>query len=108
MMLRRARAWVALILLIVGSVVALSTDSIAVGQRSPDAKPPAGEFVWHDLVTDNPSVARAFYGALFGWTFEDGEGVDPGYTIIRHEGRPVGGIVPLQREGDDTPVAQWL
>ena len=53
-----------------------------------------GEFVWHDLVTDDQSACRAFYGALFGWTFEAGDGIDPGYTIIKHDGVPIGGIVP--------------
>ena len=52
-----------------------------------------GEFVWHDLVTDDASACRAFYGALFGWTFEAGDGIDPGYTIIKHDGVPIGGIV---------------
>jgi predicted enzyme related to lactoylglutathione lyase len=108
MMFRRARAHEALAILLLGLALALATESIAQGPRPSEVKPPAGEFVWHDLVTDNPAACRAFYGALFGWTFEEGEGVDPGYTIIRHEGRLVGGMVLLQRRGDETPVAQWL
>ena len=67
-----------------------------------------GEFVWHDLVTDNPGASRAFYGALFGWTFDTGAGVDPGYTIIKHGERPVGGIVPRKRAPDEEVGAQWL
>jgi predicted enzyme related to lactoylglutathione lyase len=67
-----------------------------------------GEFVWHDLVTDDPSASRAFYGSLFGWTFDTGDGVDPRYTIIKHNGVPIGGIV----RSDPTPgtdfIAQWL
>jgi predicted enzyme related to lactoylglutathione lyase len=86
----------------------------AIGAARPGAAgaaPPAvvtGAFVWHDLVTPDPSGSRAFYKALFNWTFEDGKGIDPGYTIIRHEGEPIGGIVPLQRSGPDAPTAQWL
>lgn len=68
----------------------------------------AGEFVWHDLVTENPAASRAFYGALFGWTFEAGEGIDPGYTIIKQDGRPIGGIViPKTPQGTEA-IAQWL
>jgi predicted enzyme related to lactoylglutathione lyase len=67
-----------------------------------------GEFVWHDLVTSNPAGARAFYGGLLGWTFEAGEGVDPGYTVIGYGGRRIGGIVQPQRRDDQAPVAQWL
>jgi hypothetical protein len=68
---------------------------------------PAGAFVWHDLVTDNPAACRAFYAALLGWTFEDGEGVDPGYTIIRHGGVPIGGIVTRPRVAQEA-AAQWI
>jgi predicted enzyme related to lactoylglutathione lyase len=86
----------------------------AIGAARPGAAgaaPPAvvtGAFVWHDLVTPDPAASRAFYKALFNWTFEDGKGIDPGYTIIRHEGQPIGGIVPLKRSGADAPTAQWL
>ncbi|HZJ33615.1 MAG TPA: VOC family protein [Vicinamibacterales bacterium] len=64
-----------------------------------------GRFVWHDLVTADVMKSRAFYGQLFGWTFEAGAGIDPGYTIIKHQGQQIGGIVP--REGTNV-TAQWL
>jgi predicted enzyme related to lactoylglutathione lyase len=67
----------------------------------------AGEFVWHDLVTVDAEASRAFYAALFGWTFEAAQGVDPGYTIIRHEGQWIGGIVE-PRDKSQADVAQWL
>src|SRR5688572_27808555 len=66
-----------------------------------------GAFVWHDLVTANPAGARLFYGSLFGWTFEEGDGIDPGYTIIRHEGRPIGGLVQQPDKAEST-TAQWI
>jgi predicted enzyme related to lactoylglutathione lyase len=93
--------------------VVLLAGTVATSTRPLQAPPPspktaAGEFVWHDLVTDNPALCRAFYGALFGWTFEAGEGIDPGYTIIKHEGRPIGGIVTRARKPDDAGGAQWL
>ena len=68
----------------------------------------AGEFVWHDLVTENPAASRAFYGALFGWTFEAADGIDPGYTMIKHDGRPIGGIVVPRRPPGTEAIAQWL
>jgi len=80
--------------------------------REPLASVPAlavpGEFVWHDLVTDDQSACRAFYGALFGWTFEAGDGIDPGYTIIKHDGVPIGGIVSRTKKPDSRFIAQWL
>ena len=91
---------------IVASVAALPPQSSGTAPVSP-APASAGAFVWHDLVTDNPAACRAFYAALLGWTFEDGEGVDPGYTIIRHQGQPIGGIVTRPQSADGA-AAQWI
>jgi predicted enzyme related to lactoylglutathione lyase len=88
------------------SMSAVAPDPHAQTRDASKGSGAAGEFVWHDLVTANPAVSRAFYGGLFGWAFERGEGIDPGYIIIRHEGRPIGGIVqPRERHA---AVAQWL
>jgi predicted enzyme related to lactoylglutathione lyase len=89
-------------------LVVVSAMLLAVGASpGPEARP-AGEFVWHDLLTDNPAASRAFYGALFGWTFEETDGIDPGYTLIRHDGRPLGGIVPHTPGERAEGGAQWL
>jgi predicted enzyme related to lactoylglutathione lyase len=84
--------------------------SLGASSRTPvSSLPPAhaGEFVWHDLVTNDPAACRTFYGALFGWTFEPSGGIDPGYQIIRQAGLPIGGIVPL-KDTSSAVVAQWL
>jgi uncharacterized protein len=85
-----------------------ATAPYAVPLAPQPAAAAAGAFVWHDLVTDNPARCRAFYGALFGWTFEAGEGLDPGYTLIRHDGELVGGIVRQAQKDRATGAAQWL
>ena len=100
------RGIVALVVVVGGA--AASQAPFAATFRAAAATPPTGEFVWRDLVTPNPEPCRAFYRALLGWTFEDGHGVDPGYTIIKHEGRPIGGIVRRQPRQGEPPVAQWL
>jgi predicted enzyme related to lactoylglutathione lyase len=69
------------------------------------AAPRAGEFVWHDLVTDDVAASRTFYGSLFGWTFHAGKGVVPDYVMIRQGGEPIGGIVSVAR---DKAPPQWL
>jgi uncharacterized protein len=95
------------VLLSLSGGAAVSGRALAAAQQPPPVTA-AGEFVWHDLVTQEPAAARAFYGALFGWTFEAGEGIDPGYTIIKHDGRPIGGlVVPKSKQGSEA-VAQWL
>ena len=97
---RHIRVAVVAAVLLAGGTAAWSQSS-----RPAVTVAPSGAFVWHDLVTQDPDAARAFYGALFGWTFEEGKGVDPGYIIIKHDGRQIGGIVRPRSEGI---AAQWL
>lgn len=95
---------------VLAGVTAAALVSLAARQPPPPAAAravAAGEFVWHDLVTDNPAACRAFYSALFGWTFEESEGIDPGYLMIKQQGLPMGGLVTLRRTTDPV-VAQWL
>jgi uncharacterized protein len=61
---------------------------------------PPGTFSWVDLNTDDPEGAKAFYGALFGWDYEDipiGEGAS--YSMARIDGHSVAALGPLQGEG---------
>lgn len=78
------------------------------GQHDP------GRIVWRDLITDEPASSRRFYEELFGWEFESvgnlfnlgGEDV---YSLIRHNGRLIGGMVNenrLKNQADD--ISQWV
>lgn len=63
-----------------------------------------GKFVWNDLLTDDISVAKAFYGELFGWTFEQlGD-----YTLIKNMDQGIGGMVQVGEASGTTGVARWL
>lgn len=65
-----------------------------------------GEFVWFDLLVDNPEKAKTFYGGLFGWTFESlGDG---DYDTILLDGRPIGGLIQHEPENDSEPDDIWL
>lgn len=66
-----------------------------------------GKFVWHDLITHDVSAVKLFYAGVFGWRFEDLPGTDR-YTLIRHDGRMIGGIVYSDRKVDGKPVSQWV
>jgi predicted enzyme related to lactoylglutathione lyase len=72
-----------------------------------------GAVVWYDLLSRDVPAARRFYGALFGWTFETvglhlGVTRTDGYTIIRHHGRPIGGIVDATLLPATQNVSQWI
>jgi predicted enzyme related to lactoylglutathione lyase len=48
-----------------------------------------GAFSWSELLTDDTAGARAFYPAVFGWTFDETDG----YTEWKVDGRSVAGMM---------------
>jgi predicted enzyme related to lactoylglutathione lyase len=67
-----------------------------------------GQFVWHDLVTDDVDGAKAFYGALFGWRFDDVRSEAGLYSVVRRNGRAIGGIVAIDDADANVASARWL
>ncbi len=51
----------------------------------------AGEFVWHDLLTGEPEIAKKFYGSLLGWGFENAGRA----TLIKIDQRVIGSIMEM-------------
>ncbi|MCE9670711.1 VOC family protein [Myxococcus stipitatus] len=51
-----------------------------------------GTPTWMDLMTLDLDKARAFYGDLFGWTFDIGPKEAGYYTLCQLGGRPVAGL----------------
>lgn len=55
-----------------------------------------GALVWNEALVADPDAGRAFYGDIFGHTYEPLEGAATGdYTTIHLGGPPVGGIGPV-------------
>jgi len=65
-----------------------------------------GRVVWVDLLTGDLDGAKAFYGGMFGWTFESVPGIDD-YILIRADGERMGGILEVDSKEHDN-VSQWL
>jgi uncharacterized protein len=60
---------------------------------------PAGNFVWMELSTTDPSAAKHFYSSLFGWQTEDMPmGPEMIYTLFRLNGRDIGGAYTMKPE----------
>jgi predicted enzyme related to lactoylglutathione lyase len=56
-----------------------------------------GSLAWNELMTDDPSAARQFYGAVFGFTFDAvAEAGDTDYTTFKTSGNPLGGLGAAQ------------
>lgn len=72
-----------------------------------------GKVVWHDLISDTPEASKRFYQELFGWEFEE-VGMSLGifnaidYTLIRHNGRLIGGMVNQAQLPAREDISQWI
>ena len=54
---------------------------------------PDGMFSWVDLATTDAAGAKAFYGELFGWSFEDlATDMGPVYSMAKLKGHNVAGL----------------
>lgn len=71
-----------------------------------DSPPPAGAFLWDELVTSDVEAARSFYADVFGWGVTDmdmGEGGT--YTVFTRGEQQVAGA--MQKRGGEGG-ATWL
>jgi uncharacterized protein len=66
-----------------------------------------GKVVWADLVTPDLDAAKRFYGALFGWTFNDVPG-DRNYALALLEGEPVAGLFQKPLPAGQSKQPAWL
>ncbi len=67
-----------------------------------------GGIAWNELNTRDLAAAKEFYGAVFGWTFQDQEAGDGNYSMIVLGERPVGGILDMAERGVPEQVpAHW-
>lgn len=92
------------------STLSVDLPSITEGATS-DRLP--GKIVWRELLTNDPEASKRFYGELFDWQFESvGSGANLGsdtdYTLIRHNGRPIGGMVDTVALNNRTDISQWI
>lgn len=105
-MIARLRLTVTGILLLVlagGVIAAPNFPPIGVaGQHHP------GKFIWFDLVTNDLTAARRFYGAVFGWQFRTIGEAPASYTVIEDDGRNVGGMFMHAPPPGATTSARWL
>jgi uncharacterized protein len=62
-----------------------------------------GAFSWNELMTRDPDAAAAFYGQLFGWTFEKMDMGMP-YQVIKADGTSVGGLMGMPPNAPPMPM----
>ena len=102
----------AAIFTIIGGCTGFSVNMPAVTDNPTEARLP-GKVIWHDLLTDTPEASKRFYSELFGWEFQE-LGINLGfartvnYTLIRHNGELIGGMVDQSRLDTRADISQWV
>ncbi len=71
---------------------------------SPGAESHPGKFIWVDLLTPNVSSAMAFYGGLFGWTFEQQDR----NTLVLNRGVPIASLIQHPNADAGVTEALWV
>ncbi len=103
---RSALAGAAFALAIAGPASSATAAPVTVNPKQEASLP--GKFVWFDGVTDDPAASEAFYGAVFGWTFEGVGAGEHRYTLIRNAGRNIGGLILRPRDSGAARGARWI
>jgi len=90
-----------------------STANMPAITEAPTQVTLSGKVVWHDLISDTPEASKQFYQELFGWEFEE-VGMRLGifnaidYSLIRHNGRLIGGMVNQAQLQTSEDISQWI
>jgi len=68
-----------------------------------------GAFAWNELGTRDVGAAKEFYGAVFGWGFEDHDMGEMGtYTEWKQGDASIGGMMDVSGRLPDQVPAHWL
>lgn len=63
-----------------------------------------GCMTWNELLTRDPQAARAFFGSLLGWHFDEVDLGERGvYHLARVDGRPNAGLMDMPAEAEGIP-----
>jgi hypothetical protein len=102
---------------IVGAMLITACATITVDLPSVTGAPTGerlpGKIVWHDLLTNDPKASQSFYRELFDWEFESvgsaaGLSSNSAYTLIRHNGRLIGGMIDTVALNKKDDISQWV
>lgn len=61
----------------------------------------ADNFIWYELMTTDVDAAKAFYGAVVGWTMSEGGKPGMPYTLVSAGPGGVGGVMALSADALD-------
>jgi predicted enzyme related to lactoylglutathione lyase len=87
----------------IATFVAMLTVAVPAGAQESATAP--GTFLGAVLISDDADAASEFYASVFDW---DMERADDGGYAVRHKGRMIAGISPLDASDDQVEESFWL
>jgi predicted enzyme related to lactoylglutathione lyase len=98
--------------LLVAACATVPVNLPAITDAPTDVRLP-GKIIWHDLLTSTPKTSQQFYEELFGWEFEKiglnfGALASANYTLIRHNGKLIGGMIDQTQLRTKADISQWV
>jgi predicted enzyme related to lactoylglutathione lyase len=108
--LRNTAALIFLMSIVACAAIEINLPSVT---ENPSNERSPGKIIWRDLLTHDLEGSKEFYGSLFGWEFEavgseSGFGSDSAYTLIRHEGDLIGGMIDTVAMNGKDDISQWV
>lgn len=67
-----------------------------------------GEFCWNELMTSDVNKSKEFYSKLFDWTCEDHDMGHMTYTMIKKDGKDVGGMMSIPQSHEQEIPPHWM
>jgi uncharacterized protein len=67
-----------------------------------------GAVGWNELETRDPGAAKRFYGAVFGWEFEEEQTGEMTYNVATVDGARVAGMADVKGRVPDEMPAHWM
>jgi predicted enzyme related to lactoylglutathione lyase len=111
--MKRTRIWSVTIAAVLVTACAVTNINLPSVTETPTGERLPGKIIWHDLLTNDVTASKKFYGDLFGWQFESigsssGLSDDTAYTLIRHEGKLIGGMIDTVALNGRSDISQWV
>ena len=108
--LRNAAAVICVLSIVACATIEIDLPSVT---DAPSSERLPGKIIWRDLLTHDLKGSQEFYGSLFGWEFEavgsaSGFASDSAYTLIRHNGVLIGGMIDTVALNGKDDVSQWI
>ena len=68
----------------------------------------AGAIIWNELNTRDAAGSKEFYGAVFGWNYDEREFETGNYTSLKAGEDTAGGMIDITGRVPDEVPAHWL